>query len=210
MKKVVVFGATGKTGGLIVAQALEAGHQVTAAVRRLESFNLQHANLVAIRSDMYEPATVEQAIDGQEVVICAVAAPMSRKFTDIQARSARTLLPIMARVGISRFLSITSGGANPEHDPNVPFLYERVFKPMFFNLYSDQQTMEKLTFESAADWTIARPAGLTDGLRTGHYRLAAAYTMPGGNRISRADVADFLVKQIESSVYSRQAVAIAY
>ena len=210
MKKVIVFGATGKTGGLIVSQSLAAGHQVTAAVRRPDAFTLKHANLVAVRSDMYDPASVEQAITGQEVIICAVAAPMSRKPTDIQAHSARTLLPIMTKVGINRLLCITSGGTNPEHDPNLPFLYERVFKPMFHSIYDDQRIMEKLIAESATDWTIARPAGLTDGPYTGHYRLAPAYTMPGGNRISRADVADFLVKQIESSVYSRQAVAIAY
>jgi putative NADH-flavin reductase len=70
--------------------------------------------------------------------------------------------------------------------------------------------MEAIVKASAADWTIVRPAQLTDGPRTGDYRLASHYSLPHGNQISRADVADFLVKQIESSVYSRQGVAIAY
>lgn len=210
MKKVIVFGATGKTGRLITEQALEAGHQVTAAMRRPAEFTLQHPNLKCVRSDIYDLASVEQALVGQEVVICAIAAPLNRKPTDVQAHSARTLLSLMVKTGMSRFLGITSGGTNPEHDPNLPFIFQQVFRRVYFNIYEDQMNMEAVVHASAADWTLARPAQLTDGPHTGVYRLATAYSLPRGNQISRADVADFLVRQIESSTYSRQGVAIAY
>ncbi len=210
MKKVVVFGANGKTGRLIVEQALNAGHQVTAAMRRPEDYTLQHPALRCNKCDIYDLASVEAALSGQEIVICAIAAPLNRKPTDVQAHSARTLLPLMAKSGITRFLGITSGGTNPDHDPNLPFIFQKVFKPMFHNIYADQMAMEAVVSASGADWMIARPAALTDGPRTGVYRLASFYSLPKGNKISRADVADFLVNQIESPTYLRQGVAIAY
>lgn len=210
MKKVVIFGAAGKTGYLIVEQALSAGHQVTAAMRRPEVFTLNHPNLRSLRSDIFDIASVEDALIGQEVVICAIAAPLSQDPTDIQAFSARTLLTSMAKVGITRFLGITSGGTNPKHDPNLPVVFEQVFKRMFHAIYDDQIAMESVVMASASAWTIVRPAQLTDGPRTGVYRLAAHYSLPHGTQISRADVADFLVKQVESSAYVRQGVAIAY
>lgn len=210
MRSVVVFGASGKTGRLIVEQALNAGHQVTAAMRRPDEYRLEHRGLKCVRCDIYDLASVEAALFGQEVVICSIAAPLTRKATDIQAHSARTLLSLMAERGITRFLGITSGGTNPEHDPNLPIVFEQVFKRMFHNIYDDQVAMESIVRASEADWTIARPAALTDGRHTGVYRLALHYSLPHGNTISRADVADFLVKQIESSAYSRQGVAIAY
>lgn len=210
MKNVVVFGASGQTGALIVQRALDAGHRVTAAMRRPENFAIKHSQLVTMRSDIYDMSSVEAALRGQEVVISAIASPTSRKPTNIQAHTTETLLRHMHSLGISRFLGITSGGTNPVPDPNLPFMFQYVFKPVFRNIYDDQKVMEKLLVESNVDWTLARPTQLTDGPHTGVYRLANAYSLPGGTRISRADVADFLVKQIESLAYARQGVAIAY
>jgi len=210
MKKIVVFGASGQTGSLIVQQALEAGHQVTATMRRPQTWTLQHPQLTVLQSDMYDLPSVERALVGQEVVISAVASPTNRQPTEIQAYTTRTLLNMMAALGLKRFLGITSGGTNPEHDPNLPFMFQYVFKPLFHNIYDDQKKAEEILAASQADWTLARPAQLTDEPCTGQYRLANAYSLTNGRSIARADVADFLVKQIESSTYNRQAVAIAY
>jgi len=128
MKKVVVFGASGQTGSLIVQQALEAGHQVTATMRRPQTWTLQHPQLTVLQSDMYDLPSVERALVGQDVVISAVASSTNRQPTEIQAYTTRTLLNLMATLGLKRFLGITSGGTNPEHDPNLPFMFQYVFK----------------------------------------------------------------------------------
>ena len=115
----------------------------------------------------------------------------------------------MEATGVQRLICVTSGGTNSEHDPNLPFFFEQVFKRIYANIYRDQQAMEHVVMESALDWTIVRPAALTDAPPTGKCRVAEAYALPGGSLTPRSDLAAFMLQQLETRQYVRKAVALA-
>ena len=115
----------------------------------------------------------------------------------------------MERTGVRRLICVTSGGTNPQHDPNLPWLYEQVFKRLFANIYQDQRVMEQIVMASGIDWTIVRPAGLTNRPATRRCRAAEGYAIRGGNETPRADLADFMLKQLDDPTYLRKAVALA-
>jgi len=206
---VTVFGATGKTGQQLVTQALERGHMVLAAARRPEAIDLRHARLTVVHGDFADQASIEQAISGQDAVLSAIGAPMSRAATTVHADSARSILAAMQTTGVRRFIGITSGGTNPQHDPDVNLMFEQVFKRIFANIYRDQMNMEKIVMASSLDWTIVRPAALTNGPATGRCRTAEAYAVRGGNQTPRADLAAFMLDQLTQANYIRKAVALA-
>ncbi len=206
---IVIAGATGKTGRQLVAQALERGHAVTAIARRPEAVDMKHERLKVLRGSFDDQASIEAAVRGQAAMLSAVGAPMSRGATTIHADSARSLVAAMQTVGVQRLICVTSGGTNPEHDPNLPWLYEQVFKRLFVNIYHDQMVMEKIVMASALDWTIVRPAGLTDRPATGRCRSAEGYAIRGGNETPRADLAGFMLDQLDTPDFLRKAVALA-
>ncbi|MEO6062012.1 MAG: SDR family oxidoreductase [Thermoflexales bacterium] len=207
--KLTVFGATGQTGQRLVAQALARGHAVTAVARRPKAITERHANLTVLPGSFADPASLDLALRGAEVVLSAIGAPMSPAATSIHADSARAILAAMGRTGVKRLICITSGGTNPNHDPNLPFAFQYGFKRIFGNIYRDQMEMEKLVMASACDWTIVRPAQLTNGPATGRCRNAEAFALPHGNDTPRADLADFMLDQAEHPTFSRKGVALA-
>jgi len=206
---IVIFGATGRTGHYLVNQALERGHTVTAVARHPEAITLRHERLRVVSGLFDQPETIDAAISGQAAVLSAVGAPMSRAATSVHADSARSILAAMGRVGVRRLICVTSGGTNPQHDPNLPLVFEQVFKRIYANIYQDQIEMEQIVMASDTDWTIVRPAALTDDPATGRCRVAEAYAIRGGNQTPRADLADFMLKQLDDPTTIRKAVALA-
>jgi putative NADH-flavin reductase len=206
---VVIFGATGKTGRQLVTQALELGHTITAVARHPGGVAVEHDRLHVVQASFEDQAAIEAAIRGHDAVLSAVGAPQSRKPTTVHADSARSICAAMEATGVQRLICVTSGGTNPQHDPALPFIFEQIFKRIYANIYRDQQAMEQIVTESALDWTIVRPAGLTDAPPTGQCRVAEGYALPGGSRTPRSDLAAFMLQQLESCKYVRKAVALA-
>ena len=206
--KIVIFGATGRTGQYLVKQALERGHLVTAVARHPEAISLRNDRLSVVRGHFDQPETIDAAVIGQSAVLSAIGAPMSRAATSVHADSARSLVAAMGRVRVRRLICVTSGGTNPQHDPDLNLFFEQVFKRIFANIYQDQMAMEKIVMASDTDWTIVRPAALTDGPATGRCRVAEAYAIRGGNQTPRADLADFMLNQLESPMFIRKAVTL--
>lgn len=207
--KLTVFGATGQTGQRLVAQALARGHAVTAVARRPEAVAERHPNLTVLAGNFGKPDSLDLAVRGADAVLSAIGAPMSPAATRIHADSARAILAAMGRAGVKRLICITSGGTNPDHDPNLPFAFQYGFKRIFGNIYRDQMEMEKLVTASDRDWTIVRPAQLTNGPATGRCRTAEAFALPHGNDTPRADLADFMLDQAEHPTFSRKGIALA-
>lgn len=206
---IVIFGATGRTGQYLVNKALERGHLVTAVARHPEQITLRHEHLRVVGELFDQPETIEAAVSGQAALLSAVGAPMSRAATSVHADSARSIVAAMTRVAVRRLICVTSGGTNPQHDPNLPFVFEQVFKRIFANIYQDQIEMEQIVMASETDWTIVRPAALTDSPATGRCRVNVAYAIRGGNQTPRADLADFMLNQLDDPTYIRKAVALA-
>jgi putative NADH-flavin reductase len=208
--RVVVFGATGPTGQLIVRGALAAGHHVTVVARTPDKITERHERLRVERGDVHDPASVAHAVAGQDAVVSAVGVSYTRKPVTVYSAGARNILAAMRESGVRRFIGITSGGTSPGREPGNPFFFERILKPLFHTLYDDMREMERIVMASDLDWTILRPPRLMNRPATGKVRIGrGVYALPGGATIARGDLAAVVVAQLGSSELVRVAAAIA-
>lgn len=200
---VVVFGASGRTGRIIVDQALAKGHAVTAFVRtHLEG--MEHPKLRMVTGDVLDQDAVDAAVAGQQAVVSAIGPRTSRPET-ICSESIARIIEAMKRQGVARLLCITSAD-----EPEASALFGGLVRPLFLkHVYADKELQEGAVFKSGLDWTIVRPSILRDAPRAGGYRLAIGNTPRGGWKVSRADLADFIVRELGRKDYIHQAVAIA-
>ncbi len=197
MSKIVVFGANGGTGRLIVEQALHAGHDVTAAVRRPSGPG-------QIAADVQDPASVAAAVTGQDVVISAIGPP-GRKSLNLYSTAARALVAAMDH---GRLILITSSGVRPD-DPNFPLWYRVLARTLVKELYADMRLAEEIIQESALDWTFVRPTRLLDKPAVDTIRIENNQTPEGGWQIPRANVARFIITELEEDRWSHQAPTLA-
>ncbi|MGW3959139.1 NAD(P)-dependent oxidoreductase [Amycolatopsis sp. NPDC005003] len=208
MSALVVFGANGATGHVIVEEALHAGHAVTAAVRDPAAFRPVHdAPLDVVRADIRDPDSVRAAVTGQDAVISAIG-PAGRTAGGLYSSGARTLVSAMASAGVSRLLALSSSGARQD-DPNHPLWYRAVARTLMGELYGDMRLMEDIVRESPLDWTFVRPARIVDEPPTGTYRVEDGVNPKGGTSIPRTDLARFVVQAIDDKHWSRRFPTIA-
>jgi uncharacterized protein YbjT (DUF2867 family) len=212
---VVVFGASGRTGRLVLQRALEEGHRVTAAVRRpdtLADLDLRWANTgrwrVAI-ADVRDAPAVRAAVAGQDAAISAVA-NHGRHPDRLFSQGTRSIVDALTQAGVRRFVCISSRGVN-DRDPYLPLLYRRVVRPLLLrDVYADMRSMEELVRASALDWTLVRPARLVDTPARGTYRVEDGHNPPGGWTLARADLAAFALDQLRSTSWIHRMPTLAY
>lgn len=208
--KVGIFGATGPTGQLIVETALARGHHVTALARDPLKLRALHANLTVVKGDVSDPSRVAEAVGGQDAVISSLGAPYGFKPITVYSTGASNIIAAMRATGARRLVTITSGGTFPGRHPESPFFFERILKPLFHTLYDDMRQMEEIVMASGLDWTILRPARLTNALDTGGPRLARdAYLIPELTATARRDLATVAVDQLERPDLIGAAAAVA-
>jgi putative NADH-flavin reductase len=206
--KIVVLGAAGRTGRLIVDEALRAGHQVTAAVRTPEK--MTHApepGFAIARADVRDPISLRDVIETHDVVVSAVGPP-GRKAGHLYSDGARATVTAMRGAGVTRFIGVTSVGVRPD-DPHHSWWYRHLIRPLGSDLYADMARMEDLVRDTDLDWTFVRPTYLQDREPTGKYRVADNSTPAEGWRITRADVARFIVEELDLHRWSRRAPSLA-
>ncbi|BCY11695.1 NAD(P)-dependent oxidoreductase [Actinoplanes sp. L3-i22] len=203
---VVVLGAAGRTGRLIVAEALRSGHSVTAAVRNPDSVAAA-PGLRVERADVRDADSLSAVFAGQDAVVCAIG-PSGRKAGDLYSDGARATVTAMRAAGVERLLAITSVGVRHD-DPHHAWWYRGLIRPIGADLYADMARMEQIVRESGLDWTFVRPTYLQDRDATGAYRAVDNSTPKGGWRITRTDVARFIVGELEAHEWSRRAPSLA-
>ncbi|HVH88226.1 MAG TPA: SDR family oxidoreductase [Terriglobales bacterium] len=208
--KLLVIGSTGGTGRELVKQALEQGHEVTAFARAPEKLSLAHQNLRIVKGDVTDDRAVEQAVAGQDGVLCALGTQVIRKNT-IQSDGARNLVRAMQKNGVRRLVLESSLDVGDSRG-QLGFFFAHVIRPTILkNIFNDKELQEQIVRESRLDWIIVRPAMLTDGPRTGNYRAGfAAADKTIKRKISRADVADFMLKQLIDDTYLRATPGLSY
>jgi putative NADH-flavin reductase len=205
--KLTVFGATGGTGQQVVTQALAQGHTVTAFVRRPETVTTQHANLNLVQGDIVDAAAVAGAVAGHDVVLSALG---TRSGPAVLPEGTRNILVAMAQASIRRSLWVSSFGVGDSVD-QMGWIARTVIVNVFLkNAIAEKEIQERYIHESTGDWIIARPGGLTDGPLTGTYRVTGPSDKVGRPSISRADVADFMLKNLTDTRYVRRAVGLTY
>jgi len=208
--KLVIFGATGTIGRQVVMQALEQGHQVTAFARHPEKLDLQQGNLRLFAGDVMDSLAVEQAIAGQDAVVCVLGSG-KKLVSNIRSEGTRQIIRAMEKTGVRRFICQSTLGAGESWN-NLNFYWKYVmFGFILRNVFADHQIQEKTVQQSKLDWTIVRPGAFIDGDRTGEYRHGfAADDREITLTISRADVADFLLKQLTTQTYLGKTPALSY
>ena len=208
--KIVVFGATGTTGLMICEKALQAGHHVTAFARSPFKVTLTHPNLSVVQGEVYDPKHVEEAIKGKDAVISCVGVAFTRKPVTIYSTTARHIIDAMQQHSVRRFICVSSGGTKDGWNSRNPFFFEFVLKPLFHTLYDDMREMEKIVMATDLDWTVLRPSKLLNKPATGKVRLGVdEFSLKRGGLVSREDLANHAVLQLEQTDLIGHAVAIA-
>jgi putative NADH-flavin reductase len=205
--KLVVLGATGSTGLEIVRQEIEHGHSVTAFVRSPERLKMFRDRIIVKEGDLLNSAELEQVIKGHDAVLSGFGPrlPISKADANLLRQFAVALTSAMPHAGVRRV--VVESVAFLFRDSIVPpaYLFGRLFFP---GIVADASAMERVFGESELDWTMVRPPGLTDKPYTGKYRVREGHLPRFGFTISRADVADFMLKAVENHVSSRKIVGV--
>jgi putative NADH-flavin reductase len=206
--KILVIGAAGGTGAEVVKQAVAMGHDVTALVHSKEKYSPE-AQVRVVEGDVLNPATLEKAVPGQEAVVDALGGHTPWKDTGLETDAARLVLESMKKNSVKRLLVVSAIGVGETKDL-VPGWYEKLVMPTFLRgAMKDKEQMEPEVETSGLEWTLVRPGHLVDGERTGNVRFFEPGTGETAHKITRADVAAFLLEALESGQYVRQAVNIA-
>jgi len=204
--KVVIFGSTGKTGVELVKQALEQGHSVTAFVRDPARLAVENDNLTIVTGDVFNPSSVVKAIEGQDAVICALGAGSDLKKTTVRTTGTINIINSMQKNNIKRLIVVTAMGVGESWN-TLSFFNKFFFATLLRSSRDDHETQEAAVKESSLDWTIVRPSGLTETPRTGIYDVGENI-LATTSKISRADVADLIIKEVEENALIGKAVTI--
>lgn len=206
--KVIIFGASGSIGRNLVSQALEQGHAVTAFVRDPARLDIQHNNLSIALGDVLEAASVQKAVAGHDAVMCTIGA--GRK-GGVRAEGTRHIIAAMKATGVGRLICQSTLGVGESWNNLNAFWKYLMFGLFIRSAYLDHVEQEKLVRESGLDWSIVRPAAFTDGELTGQYRHGFPATANDTKlEISRADVADFMLKNLVDNTYLYKAPGLSY
>ena len=216
MSSVAVIGGTGRTGRLIVEGALHAGHDVTAVARHperlagLDATWSRSGRLHVTRGDVTDPPSLTAALDGTDVAVGAVSAG-TRHPGAFMTDSTRVIITALDAAHVGRYIAVSSIGA-ATGDTHPPWWYRRIVAPLLLrDVYTDLRTMETLV-RAMPDraWTIVRASRLTDAAARGTYRVADGHDPAGGWRISRRDLAAFVVEHLDDQAWTRRTPSIAY
>lgn len=206
--RILVIGAAGRTGRLVVERALGHGHEVTALVRT-KPLDISHPRLEVASGDAAEFETVDAVMRGHHAVAIAAGRSSSPGGGSLEAIAAATIHS-MASQGVSRLAALSAAGAFARTDPGLSMGFRAMIATVLRGTYDDLEAMERRIMASALDWTIVRPVGLSDEPATGHYRVSLDGSIPSKvSRISRADVAAVVVKALETDTYLRRTVVVA-
>lgn len=207
--KIYIIGGTGKTGTEMIKQALEMGHKVTALARDPQRLKITNPNLTVIEGNVLKPESFEKSLKGHDAVLSALGHKRFIIKTKILSEGTKNIIEAMKKNNLNRLISITSLGINDSRF-KLGLYYTLFTIPVILMFYFlDKSRQEKIIFNSGLDWTIIRPGQLTNGkkkLKYKHGQNTGSYITT--KTISRADVADFMLKQLSDTKYIKKAVGI--
>jgi putative NADH-flavin reductase len=211
MKKVIVFGATGTIGQHLFRQGLDNNQKVRAFVRNPKKLQVRnHENLDIVIGNVLDYDEVRNAIKGHDAVMITLGSGKSRTST-IRSLGTQIIIKAMQDLGVNRLLCQSTLGTY-ESNANLNFFWKRIMFGWYLKkIFLDHELQELLVMRSHLAWTIIRPAAFTDGEQTGLYKHGFKSTEKNLSlKISRADVADFMWKQVESNQYQKQTPGLSY
>lgn len=208
---ILIIGSTGRTGKELVKQGLERGHSVTAMARTPGKIKIRHPKLKVFQGNVLDAASLEKAVADQDAVLSALGHKRFFIKTNILSRGTSLLVSAMKKQHVSRLICITSLGINDSRY-RLGLYYTLFTIPFIIYFYfRDKAKQERLIMNSNLDWTIIRPAQLTNGKKREKYRHGPGlghYLLT--KMISRADVAHFMLEELVQGRYIRGVAAITY
>ncbi|MEL7208951.1 MAG: NAD(P)H-binding protein, partial [Actinomycetota bacterium] len=199
--RVIVFGATGKTGQHVCRVAADQGHDVTAFGRSAE--RLEQPGLRKVVGNVFDAAAVADAVAGHDGVIVCLGSTGLRDTSTLSDGTA-SVVAAMTTHGVQRLIVLSAAGVG-ESWTQIPFSSKVLFRTMLRNVFADHEAQEALVHQSTLDWTIVRAAVLKDGPAVGSYDATNSGPI---TKITRADVAACLVDQLDASDHVRQAISV--
>ena len=211
MKKIALFGASGGTGQQFLQQALAAGYQVKALVRTPSKITQQSPQLEVIPGDVLNPEEVTTVVAGTDIVV-SLFGHVKGSPEWLQTDGTRHLVQAMQAHGVKRIISLSGGGLPfPEKDQPkfIDKLIRGIMKLTVPKILNDAVEHHKVLRDSDRQWTIVRGPMLTHGPHTGNYRIGWV-GVDSGTKISRADLADFILREVEANSYPQQMPFVSY
>lgn len=205
---ILVFGSTGSIGTQLIHRGLAEGHQVTAFARDITRIPLKHESLNKVEGDVLDASCVDEVVPGHDAVIVVLGAGMKG---GIRSAGTLNIIHAMQRHDIKRLICQSTLGAGDSRG-NLNFFWKFImFGMLLKRAYVDHELQEHYVCASGLDWTIVRPGAFTDGAYTGEYR----HGFSSGDKstllkISRADVAEFLLKQLSDLRYLHKRPGLSY
>ena len=201
MAKLLIIGASRGIGLETVKAALRGGHRVRALARSAASIPIENGHLEKLSGNTLDSDTIRNALEGIDVVIQTLGVDISLRAivepTTLFSRSTRILVDAMKAAGVNRLVAVTGLGAGDSRGHGGILYGGIVFPLLFKRVYDDKDVQEWIIRSSGLDWTIVRPGLLTNRPATGRYRVLTASKDWRFGAISRTDVGDFLVRQVD-------------
>lgn len=208
--KVTLIGASRGIGFELLKMALDQGHEVTALLRNPAKLTIINSRLKIVKGDIFDPAAVATAVAGNEAVCLCIGIPPTRKPVDVFSRGAECVLAAMGPGTHAKLIAVTGIGAG-DSKGHGGFIYDRVINPLLLGMiYADKDRQESIIKASKVEWLIVRPGFLTNGPITGKYRVIENLSGVTAGKISRADVADFMLKQLKTSTHFGKTPLLTY
>jgi putative NADH-flavin reductase len=208
--RLLLFGATGGVGHFLLERLLADGHDVTAVVRDSSKLDIRHESLRLLAGDVTDPACAPAAVPGHDAVLCALGTG-GRGPTTLFSTAAANVAPAMEASGVRRLVFLSNFGVLSEAAPDLRWAIMMPFARFKIrHLLRDHVAAIDEVRRRDVDWTFVRPMILTDGPMTGRYRVNPDGLPRGGLNISRADVADFMARQIGDDEFVGRLPSIAY
>ena len=203
-KQLFILGATGGIGRAMVDQAIQRGHAVTAFVRSPEKLGAARKGLTVRKGDPRSADELGAALPGHDAVLSALGPPGPGP-TTINSDCARSTVAAMRAAGVPRLLIVSVAVLFEDQG----FLFWLFRKTLLRNVTKDSAEMERLVVASGLDWTIVRPPSLTNGRLSGRYGIEDGRMPRGGLSVSRADVAHFLLDEVDRGAHVGKVVGMA-
>ena len=211
--KISIFGASGSTGVLLTERCLAAGHEISVLLRASATFPYRDRVRV-VEGSIFDPGAIRRTLEGSSVVFSTLGARSWAK-EDVLERAIPLIVAVMRQKGLSRLIVLGSAGALPDSLKKQPAYRRWIVENILYKTVlkwpaASQAAQWKTLAASGLDFTMVMPPMLTHGAARGKYRVDGQALPRNGSRISRADVADFMLQQIGNPQWVGKGVYIAY
>lgn len=211
--KIVLFGATGYSGRAILAEALQQGYEVTVLVRNASKIQSRHPNLTIVEGDVLDSSAVASVLNHQEAVIqcLGIGGKGDGKPSTFISDATKIMIDEMKKQQVHRLIAMSNIGAG-NSVAFQPWFFTNLILPVFMKwlkvIIEDKNRMEAIIMNSELNWTIVRCPNIVDKPAKG----TVTATLDGKDlklSVTLTDMAAFIVNQIRSSSFSRQAPCLS-